>query len=145
MKRLIVALILLMAFTATAQRGQERSHKEKMTLEQRANLHTKKMTLALDLTQSQQEQVQSLNLKNGKMREAKMEERKARKESDDTKKPSSEERYAMQMERLDHQIAQKAEMKKILSKEQMEKWEKIVVHKKRKHQKRRKEHRKGSK
>lgn len=145
MKKLIVALILLMGFTATAQRGQERSHKEEMTIEQRANLHTKKMTLALDLTQSQQEQVQSLNLKNAKMRKTKMEERKARKESDDTKRPSSEERYAMQIERLDHQIAQKAEMKKILSKEQMEKWEKIAVHNKRKGQKKKKGHRKESK
>lgn len=145
MKKLIVALILLMGFTATAQRGQERSHKEKMSLEQRANLHTKKMTLALDLTQSQQGQVQTLNLKNAKMRETKLEERKARKESDDTKRSSSEERYAMQMGRLDYQIAQKAQMKKILSKEQMEKWEKMAIHKKRKRQKKKKEHRKESK
>lgn len=140
MKKLIVAMILLVGFTTTAQKGKDKSHKEKMTLEQRANLQTKKMVLSLDLTQSQQKQVLALNLKNAKMHKTKMEERKAKKENDETKRPSSDERYVMQIEKLDHQIAQKAAMKKILSKEQMEKWEKMAVHKKRRSLKNKKNH-----
>ena len=140
MKKLIIALVVLIGFTATAQKGKGKlkSQKEKLTIEQRATLQTKKMTLALDLNPSQQQQVKALHVKNAEMRKTKMEERKARKENKDAQKPSSEDRYAMQIERLDHQIAQKAAMKKILSKEQMEKWEQLASHKKRKHKKGRK-------
>ena len=39
-------------------------------------------------------------------------------------KPTKEQRLAMANTKLDHQIAAKAKMKSILSKEQFEKWEK---------------------
>ena len=51
------------------------------------------------------------------------------------KKPTSEERYAMINDRLDHQIAQKAEIKKILSEEQYKKWDQ--------HQQRKNKHHNG--
>ena len=41
----------------------------------------------------------------------------------ENKKPTSEERYAMKSKMLDEQIAFKADMKKILTEKQMEKWE----------------------
>lgn len=130
MKKTIIALVLLIGFTAAAQKGKEKSKKDKMTIEQRVALQTKKMTLALDLTEAQQQQVSALHLKNAKLGKVKMEERKAKKERDENKKPSADERYAMQMERLDHKIAQKAAMKKILSKEQLIKWQKMASHRK---------------
>lgn len=84
------------------------------------------MTLALDLTEVQQKQIQTLNLENAKTRESSMEKRKSIKENGESKKPTPEERYAMKNERLDRMIAQKAEMKDILSTEQYGKWEKMV-------------------
>jgi hypothetical protein len=105
-----------------------------LTPEQMATLQTKKMTLALDLTEAQQAQVKALHLENAKMRKTKMEERKAQKEEGEAKKPTSEERYAMTNARLDHQIAQKAELKSILSDEQYAQWEKMD-HRKGKHRK----------
>ena len=53
-----------------------------------------------------------------------MEERKAQKE-EGKKVLTAEEKYAMQNERLDHQIARKEQMKSILDDEQYEKWEKM--------------------
>ena len=102
--------------------------------EQVATLKTKKATLALDLTEAQQAQMKVFILDNVKMRKAKMEERKAQKESSETKKPTPDERFARANERLDHQIAQKEKLAQILSDEQMEKWEKMQ-HRKGKHKK----------
>lgn len=120
-------ILLLAGFTATAQKG-ERTHRDAMkdlTPEQVATLRTKKMTLALDLTEAQQKQIKVIQLENAEMHKAKMEERKASKEDGEAKKPTSEERYAMANARLDHQIAQKAEMKKILSEEQYTQWQQM--------------------
>ena len=137
MKKVIVVLLCLVGMTAVAQKGekQQRDAKNDMTPEQMATLKTKKMTLALDLTESQQKQVQSLNLENAKTRMAKREERKARKEDNQAKRPTSDERYAMQNKRLDRMIAHKGEMKDILSAEQYSQWEKMA--------KRKSKHRKG--
>lgn len=126
---------MLVAATTMAQEKKEGHHRGRMsdmTPEQIAILQTKKMTLALDLSETQQSQIQKLNLENAKSRKAKMEERKAAKEDGKRKKPTSEERYVMANARLDAQLAQKEEMKKILSEEQMAKWEKMH-HGKRKH------------
>lgn len=127
MKKLILLVVLMAGITAIAQKPErERGHRGdmgNMTPEQMATLQTKQMTLALDLTDAQQKQIQSLNLENATARSAKREEMKAKKESGEAKKMTSEERYAMQTARLDHQIAQKEKMKKILNTEQYEKWE----------------------
>lgn len=131
MKKAVMALMLLAGLTAVAQKG-ERTHRDgyrsmkDWTPEQVATLKTKKMTLALDLTTSQQDQVNVLHLENAKLRQAKMEERKAQKEAGESKKLTSDERYALANARLDRQIAQKAEMKKILTEAQYEKWQKIM-------------------
>lgn len=134
MKNVILALALIAGMTVMAQKGEghQRQAMKDLTPEQMATLQTKKMTLALDLNKEQQTKIQLMNLENAKLRKAKMEERKTKKEDGETKKPSSEERYAMQNERLDKMIAHKAEMKKILSQEQYEKWEKMG-HRKGKH------------
>ena len=129
MKKLVVLVVLMAGITAMAQKPErERGHRgdmKDMSPEQIATLQTKQMTLALDLTDAQQKEVQSLNLENAVKRSEKMNEMKARKESGEAKKLTSEERYAMKTAMLDHQIAQKEKMKKILNKEQYEKWEKM--------------------
>lgn len=130
MKKVIIAAMLLIGVIATAQTNTSKENSPRkglsdLTPEQMAILKTKKMTLALDLTASQQEKIKTLQLENAKLRQSKMEERKAQKEAGDTKKRSSEERFNMANARLDRQIAQKTEMKKILSETQYEKWEKM--------------------
>ena len=124
----------MVALTAMAQKGGNRHHDEmkNLTPEQTATLQTKKMTLVLDLTQDQQTKIQGINLEKAKARKTKMEDRKAAKENGEVKKPTFEERYAMQNARLDQMIAQKAEMKNILSADQYEKWGKMA-HRKGKH------------
>lgn len=136
MKKIAIVLMLLVGVVATAQKG-EQGNQERMkdlSPEQVATLQTKKATLALDLSKSQQGQMKTLLLENAKVRKTKMDTHKAEKESGETKKPTSEERYAMANERLDAQIAQKTKLKNILSDEQYKKWEKMQ-HRKGNHRK----------
>lgn len=143
--------MLLVGVTAIAQKGERGSRESRKDLspDQVATLQTKKATLALDLNEVQQGQMKALLLENAKMRKTKMKERKALKEKGETKKRTSEERYAIANERLDHQIAQKAKLKNILSDEQYAKWEKTKQRRgkgrKGKGQKRKGEHKKGDK
>ncbi|MGI9547732.1 MAG: hypothetical protein ACR2MM_10870, partial [Flavobacteriaceae bacterium] len=96
-----------------------------MNPEQVASLETKKLTLALDLTEQQQAEIRQIELENAEYRKAKMEERRAVKDSEKAEKPSSDERYAMMSDRLDRKIDHKEKMKSILDKSQFEKWEKM--------------------
>jgi len=126
MKKLALVVVLISGITLSAQRHQgDRGTMQDLSPQEIATLQTKKMTLALDLDQKQQTEVQSLFLTNATERKNKMDERKSKKE--DGNRPSKEERYAMQNERLDHMIAQKASMKKILNEAQFEKWEKMQL------------------
>ena len=76
MKKLLLIVMALGAMQITAQEQkreyqkrdkQERSHKFKdFTPKEVAELQTKKMTLLLDLTKTQQKEIQKLNLANAK-------------------------------------------------------------------------------
>lgn len=132
MKKIAIALIALITFQANAQHKEEghhdsrkeRLHKMKdISPEDMAQLHTKKLTLALDLTDAQQKKINALNLKHAKVKKAKMEARIKDKEA--TKKRSQEQRLKAMNERLDAQIAHKKEMKAILNEKQYEKWERL--------------------
>ncbi len=133
MKNLILIALALVAIQATAQE-QKKSHKKGehhrsiamalLSANEIATLQTKKMTLHLDLNESQQRDIQKINLKNAAERKAHMEAKKTKKESGNTKKPTSDERFAMMNKMLDQKIAEKAEMKKILNSDQYEKWKK---------------------
>lgn len=130
MKKLILLAVLAVSVQVFAQdapkperhRGERADKMMNLSAEEMATLQTKKMTLHLDLNASQQEQIQKINLENAKQRKAMMEARKAKREQGE--KPTPEERYAMENARLDHQIAMKAKMKKILNDTQYQKWEK---------------------
>lgn len=120
--------MLLLIGTTTMAQEKVRSHRggmHDMTSEQIATLQTKKMTLELDLSEAQQNQIQALNLENAEAKKAKMAARKAMRESGDREKPTSDEHYDALNKRLDAQLAHKEEMKKILSDTQMEKWAKM--------------------
>ncbi len=91
--------------------------------EEQATLKTKKMTLGLDLTQSQQDKIYQIHLRNASERLAKMEEIKKERESGEWTRPSKEERFNHLNSRLDKQIAHKKEMKSLLNEEQFKKWE----------------------
>lgn len=124
MKRLAIIAVALFALQMTAQEQKRGQKIMNLSAEEIATLQTKRMTLHLDLSESQQAKIYKLNLENATKRKAMMEARKAKKESGNAKKPSKEERLAMINTKLDHQIAMKAKMKDILNDEQYAKWEK---------------------
>ena len=134
MRKLILIALALVTIQVTAQDEQkelrkegrkERAHKfQDFTPEEVAALHTKQMTLDLDLTEAQQRNIQKINLENAKARKAKMEAHKAKKEKGTSEKPTKEERLQRMNERLDHQIATKKKMKSVLNEVQYEKWSK---------------------
>ena len=135
MKKILIIAVALLALQVTAQEQQrERSNKQGKSLkmmdlsaEDAATLQTKKMTLHLDLNESQQAEIKKINLENATKRKAMMAERKARKESGEAQKPTQEQRLEMVNTKLDRKIAMKAKMKNILDKEQYAKWEKAQM------------------
>lgn len=143
MKRVVLVLLCMASMAAMAQKDgkHQRDAMDKMTPEQRATLKTKKMTLALDLTDAQQKQIQQLHLEDMKTRKSAMEARKAERKNGESEKRTSEERYAMMNDRLDRMIAHKTEMKEILSDEQYERWEKMAMRKQKHRKGKKKDHR----
>ncbi len=130
MKKILFIALAFIGLQAIAQEPKKESRKNQnkmmMTLsaEEMATLQTKKMTLFLDLNESQQVKIKNINFKNATKRKAMMAERKAKKESGTSQKPTQKERYAMANAKLDHMIATKSKMKDILNKEQYGSWEK---------------------
>jgi hypothetical protein len=124
MKKIASIVLLVFAFTLTAQtqKGKKKRRAEKLSTEQQTILAVKKMTLALDLTTSQQNQLKPLISKKISDRKAQYKQMKATQK--ERKKLSANERFAKANERLDAQIAMKRTMKNILNKEQFEKFEK---------------------
>lgn len=133
MKHIVLIAIALLTLNVTAQRpeGEHRKHDRKerrdkfkdFTAEEIATLQTKKMTLDLDLSEAQKNDIYKLNLETAKDRKEKMRAREAQKAEGKKTELSKDERYKLANERLDKQIAHKKALKNILSKEQFEKWE----------------------
>jgi lipopolysaccharide export LptBFGC system permease protein LptF len=132
MKKIITIILLVFAFTLTAQaqKGKRKMRAEKLSTEQQTILAVKKMTLSLDLTASQQNELKPLVAKKISDRKAHYKKMKATQKV--RKKLSADERFAKVNERLDNQIAMKRKMKKILNKEQFEKFEKTNKNRKKK-------------
>ena len=133
MKKLILTLMLLVGVLVTAQEKRPRMQHHKhadLTAEQLATLQTKRLALALDLTEAQQKKVQKLKLEQEELRQNRRAEMKEKQEADAEKGLSKEERYQAELVRLDHMIDFKAEMKSILNPAQYEKWERMQLHKK---------------
>jgi periplasmic protein CpxP/Spy len=123
MKKIILMTFLMAGMTIIAQPRNNKHHgngMEEFTPEQRSELQVKKLTLELDLNESQQKDIKAFIAdKNAKM-EAHKTAMKAMKEKG--LKPTKEERFAMKSKMLDEQIASKKRMEKILNPKQFEKW-----------------------
>jgi len=140
MKHIVYALAILFTLNVAAQEGEDQTdrHERKemrkgkramkdLSSEQMAELQTKKLTLALDLSENQQQRILALNTAAAKVRKQKIDARKAKMEKKE--KLTSEEKYTMMNERLDAQIAYKQKVKQILSEDQYKRWEKIHARK----------------
>lgn len=87
----------------------------KLTAEQRNEIKTKELTLALNLTDKQQQKIIALN----------KETLKNKPEVKKGEKLTEEQKFQLKNQRLDNQIAYKRSMEKILSKDQFAQWEKM--------------------
>ena len=131
MKKIASILILVFAFTLTAEAQKRRKdQKPKLTVEQHTDLAVKKMTLSLDLSEKQQNQIKPVISAQIESKKAVMQKRKENRIA--KTRPTGNEIYAMKSKHLDNQIAFKNKMKDILNKEQFEKFEKMKKGKKRK-------------
>lgn len=124
MKKLIVIFMILMGTISIAQEVKRNGKLKNRTPDELATIQTQKATLALDLTERQQKQIKALLLRKAEIRNSKMAAQKGRKD-DLGEVVTVDEGLARESERADYQIAQKSELRKILSDKQMEKWEKI--------------------
>lgn len=127
MKKIILVALLMVGTIVVAQERNKRQQGEKgtpFTSEQKSQLMLKKMTLALDLTDSQQKEFKTIIAEKMSKMEAKKAEMKAMKEKG--VRPTSDERFAMASKMLDEQIANKKRMEKILNPKQYEKWTAMV-------------------
>jgi len=133
MKTIVRILVLFFAFTLSMQAQKKQHHKklEKLSVDQKANLMVKKLTLKLDLSQKQQQNLKPLLVKKLSERKALKEMKKKTKKS--KTKLSANERYAIMNSRLEKQIAFKKELKQILNKEQFEKFENLIAKKSKKY------------
>ena len=133
MKKAIVAVIMMMMISITSF-AQEANAKEtlsgreteQLTTQQRAQLQAKELTLMLDLNASQQKEMTKLLAEKGAKKETLRAAMKQKKASG--VKPTANERFEWRNAMLDEQIATKEKVKKILNKEQFEKWEKMNNH-----------------
>lgn len=125
MKKVFIAVLLIVGLTSFAQEGKKkdskRSEMEKLSPEQKKQLHLKKLTLELGLNESQQKEIGKIMAEQSGKREVAMAERKANMEKG--VKPSADERFAKQNKRLDEEMVVKEKVKKILTPEQFAKWE----------------------
>jgi len=121
MKKIVLILIAFVAITATAQRGNPRAM-QKLSAEEAATLQTKKMTLALALSDAQAKQVYQVNLKQAIKRKAILE---ARKTNEEKKEPSIQNRIERKNNTLDAKIAIQNEMKRILDEDQFKQWRRM--------------------
>ena len=125
MKKLALIVLLVVGLSTYAQEGkkQERqgADRERLSPEQQNQLQLKKMTLELNLNESQQKEIAKILEEQSAKRQAEMATFKANK--DKGVKPTAEERFAMKNKKLDEAIALKAKVQKVLTPEQFKKWE----------------------
>jgi hypothetical protein len=145
MKKLALIVLLVVGFSTYAQevkQDRKGGEREKLSPEQRNQLQLKKMTLELNLNETQKKEMGKLIAEQSSKREAAMAERKASKEKG--VKLTADERFKMQSQRLDEEVAMKEKIQKVLTADQFKKWEDMKKEKK-EHMKDRMEKRVGKK
>jgi len=120
----VIVILFSLTMNAQVKKGNKRQASE-FTSEQIATLQAKKMALQIDLDANQQKAVHKILLKSAEERQNFRKENMQKRK--DGIKPTSEERFNMENMRLEKQLAHKNEMKKILNKDQYEKWQKVQV------------------
>ncbi|WP_179344102.1 hypothetical protein [Winogradskyella ursingii] len=131
MKNLLVIALALVTLNGVAQERKKDSKDRKDRMERMkditpteiADLKSKKLTLALDLSEAQQKEVYQLILTDATEHQKMRAERIANKTED--AKPTKEEMVKMRNQKLDQLIEMKRKMKSILNAEQYEKFEKM--------------------
>lgn len=133
MKKVIIAIALLVGFVTMAQKRNSHHKKEdfrkELSAAQLATLKTKKMALVLDLTKTQQKEVMELNLAEVEFRRSKMEERKALKAIGEVEQLTADERFTFENAKLDKLLVHQQKMKQILNDEQYQIWKKMRMRK----------------
>lgn len=134
MKKVFLIAIALISLQANAQRPSmenkaemmesRMSHINDLSVDEIAEIQTKRMTFYLDLSPSQKNEVYKINLDIAKTRKEFMETYKNKKTKG---KPSSDELYKIMNSRLDKQIEVKNALKKILTEEQLTKWSEMQM------------------
>jgi hypothetical protein len=115
MKHVIIALLVMFGFSASTTAQKQRMQKKPLlTVDQRANLSVKKLTLALDLSAKQQEQIAPV-IKAQMAERAKMRQQRALHRKN-KQKPTADQMYAAKSKMLDNRIAMRNSMKTILKK-----------------------------
>ena len=123
MKNIASILVLIFVFTFTIQAQKKKGNKQQLTINQQTSLKVKQMTLVLDLSDKQQQQVNPLLRAEIAFRQAAMEKRKeARVEK---RRPTSDEIYLIKSQLLDNKITMKRSMKDILNTTQFKTFQKI--------------------
>ncbi len=129
LKNIAFVVLLGLSLSMHAQRGKSHhGQKSEFTAEQQAVLKTKKMALAFDLSDDQQEKLIDLNTKWAEKRNQHREEFKKLKETD--QKLDADARYERQLQVLEDQLAYQKELEKILNKEQYLSWKEHMLDKK---------------
>ncbi len=123
MKSLVYITILLFSISTLAQKPMNKKMNPDFTPEQHAELQSKQLTLALDLTEKQQKEVKALQLERAKENKVNRELRQTRR--DKGERPSQDELYALRTKNLDAQVAHQESMKKILTDDQYEEWKEL--------------------
>jgi len=125
MKKVFLAALLVVSITTFAQEEKKpvskKAEMEKMTPEQRSELRLKRVSAILNLTEKQQKEIAPILEEQQQKREKALADFKAMKEKGT--KPSAEERAERLKQRDDDQKAMNEKLEKILTPEQMKKWE----------------------
>ena len=128
MKQFASILVLAFAFTLSAQAQKKRNDKRpELSIEQQTNLAIKQMTLTLDLSEKQQNQITPIMTAQAASKKTAMEKRGEMRKN--KTKPTADEIYEMKSKFLDNQIAFKNSMKEILNEEQFQKFQKMAKRK----------------
>lgn len=124
MKSLILILLMLISLTGFSQQRDmgrmERAQKIKMTPEQRAEISSKRMALALDLTESQRMEIETLHFEQLNENKTRITERRK------TARENAKKRDERSIKNLDKRLSHQEKMKEILNEEQYAKWKESV-------------------
>ncbi|HEY0045532.1 MAG TPA: hypothetical protein VGB44_02350 [Flavobacterium sp.] len=120
MRKLMIATLMMIGLSSFAQQNVQKG-RDLLSAEQRTELQVKKLTLELDLNETQQKQLYTVIQKQQKAHDAAKANRGEAKKN--AAKPTADERFAMRKASLDRKIAFKQEVKNILTPVQFEKWE----------------------